>query len=55
MKKKPTFILFRFENNENFKMLHRFFVEERGYDLNVLRTLVVRYPPILGKTEDELL
>lgn len=54
MRKKPAFILFNFTHNEGFKMLHRFFVEERGYDLSVLKTLIMRYPYILSKKEQEL-
>lgn len=31
--------------------LNRFFVEKKGYELDALRTLVVKYPYILGKNE----
>jgi hypothetical protein len=35
-------------------MLNRFFVEERRYNIEVLRTLIMRYPFILSKKEDEI-
>ncbi len=35
-------------------MLHRFFVEERGYKPEVLRTLILRYPVILSKDEEHI-
>ena len=35
-------------------MLQRFFIEERGYELGVLKTLIMRYPYILSKTEQEM-
>ena len=50
MRYKPTFVLFEKESaNEGFLMLHKYFVEERGFDIDVLRTLIVKYPYILSK------
>jgi hypothetical protein len=55
MKKKPAFILFEREaDNEGMKMLYRYFVEERKYDSDVLRTLIMRYPSILSKNEEQI-
>lgn len=55
MKKKPSFILFEKEEaNVGLKMLWRFFVEERKFDIDVLRTLIMKYPSILGKKEEQL-
>lgn len=55
MRYKPTFILFEKESqNEGFLMLHKYFVEERGYDIDVLRTLIVKYPYILSKKRSEI-
>lgn len=34
--------------------LHKVFVEKKGFDLDVVRTLVVKYPYILGKSEEHI-
>lgn len=34
--------------------LYKFFVEKKGFELDVLRTLVIKYPYILGKTEQHI-
>ncbi len=55
MKYKPSFILFEKErDNEGFKGLHRFFVEKKGFDIDTLRTLIVKYPYILSKNEEDI-
>jgi hypothetical protein len=54
MKHKPTFILLDKETSEGMNLLHRFFVEKKGFDIDLLRTLVVKYPYILGKNEEHL-
>ena len=52
VKHRPSFII----SNEEVGMdvLYRFFVEKKGYDIDTLRTLVVKYPFIAGKTEQHL-
>jgi hypothetical protein len=55
MRYKPTFILFEKEGErEGMLLLHKFFVEERGFDIDALRTLIVKYPYLLGKTRKDL-
>lgn len=55
MKKKPSFVLFEKEqDNEGLKMLHKYFVEERGYQMEVLKTLIMRYPYILSKNHEQI-
>jgi len=34
--------------------LYKFFVDKKGFDIDTLRTLVVKYPYIIGKTEENL-
>ena len=34
-------------------VLKKFFVDEKGFDMDTLRTLVVRYPYVLSKTTSE--
>jgi hypothetical protein len=55
MKYKPTFILFEFDspNDGGLKGMIRFFVESRGFDMDVVRTLAVKYPTILSKNEKD--
>lgn len=55
MRYKPTFILFDLQGEkEGMHVLARYFVDKKGFDLDAVRTLVVKYPYILGKTEEEL-
>ena len=53
MKYKPSFILME-KNKEGVHALHNFFVKEKGFEIEVLRTLIVKYPFILGKTPEHL-
>lgn len=54
MKYKPSFILLDFESQkQGMNAINKFFVETKGFDLDTVRTLVVKYPYILGKTIDE--
>jgi hypothetical protein len=34
--------------------IYKVFVEQRKFELDAVRTLIVKYPYILGKTEKEL-
>ncbi len=55
MRYKPTFILFEQEGeNTGIKMVKKFFVDEKRFDMDALRTLVVKYPYILGKTRNDI-
>lgn len=55
MKYKPSFILLdHVSQNEGMNALNRFFVDKKGFDLDAVRTLVVKYPYILSKTEEDL-
>jgi hypothetical protein len=55
MKYKPSFILLdHVGDKEGMHALNKFFVQEKGFDLDAVRTLVVKYPYILGKTTTEL-
>jgi len=35
-------------------MLYKYFVEEKGFDIDALRTLIVKYPYVLGKTRNDV-
>lgn len=51
MKYKPSFILLDIVGDrEGMHGLNKFFVKTKGFDLEYVRTLVVRYPYILSKT-----
>jgi hypothetical protein len=53
MKKKSAFILYDKEaDNEGMKMLYRVLVEDKKFESDVLRTLIMRYPYILSKNEE---
>ena len=54
MKYKPSFIIVDENEKEGIHVLYRYFVTEKGFDLDAVRTLVVKYPYILSKTEDHL-
>jgi hypothetical protein len=55
MRYKPSFILLDHSHpNVGMHALNRFFVEKKGFDLDAVRTLIVKYPYILSKTEQEL-
>ena len=55
MKYKPAFILFEQDsiNDGGLKGMIRFFVDGKGYDMDVVRTLAVKYPAILSKKEKD--
>ena len=54
VKNRPSFILLDKEEKVGMHVLYRFFVEKKGYDIDTLRTLVVKYPYIAGKDEQHL-
>ena len=54
MKSKPTFIIIDERSNEGIHVVHKLLVEDKGFDKDVVRTLVVKYPYILGKTREQL-
>lgn len=50
MKHKPTLILFEQGSDENgLKGMIKFFVNERGFDMDVVRALALKYPFVLSK------
>lgn len=54
MRHRPSFILLDYDKDVGIHVLHKFFVENKGYDIDTLRTLVVKYPYIAGKKEQQL-
>lgn len=54
MRYNPKFILVDHQKEQGIKTLQAFFVNEKGFDAEAVRTLVVRYPYILSKTRNEL-
>lgn len=55
MRHKPSFILFEKDESDGMNLLNRVLVEKKGFLLDTVRTLVVKYPYILGKPEEQLL
>ena len=54
MRYNPKFILFEQTADTGIKNLQSFFVNKLGFQLETVRTLVVRYPYVLSKTQAEL-
>jgi hypothetical protein len=54
MRYKPIFILHELEKHEGINALRKVLVQERGFQPELVRTLVVRYPYIIGKTEKDI-
>lgn len=54
MKHKPSFILFEVSPKIGMNILYKYFVQQKGFDIDLLRTLVVKYPYILQKEEEHL-
>jgi len=53
MKHKPTFILLDIDGDRvGMNGLYKFFVEKLSFDIDAVRTLVVKYPVILSKNVD---
>jgi hypothetical protein len=51
---KPSFLLWQENTNTGMKALSEFFVKKYGFDIELVRTLVVKYPFILSKTQEHL-
>ena len=51
---KPSFLLWKENTNTGMKALSEFFVKKYGFDIELVRTLVVKYPFILSKTQEHL-
>ena len=51
---KPTFLLWQSQTSTGIRSLESFFVKKLGFDIELVRTLVVKYPFILSKTEAQL-
>ncbi|CDW81088.1 UNKNOWN [Stylonychia lemnae] len=54
MRYKPAFILFEHNQDEGMSVIFKVFVEQRKFELDAVRTLVVKYPYILSKSEKQL-
>ena len=54
MRYKPTFLFWKDNNNTGLLTLEAFFVKKYGFDIELVRTLVVKYPYILSKTTEQL-
>lgn len=53
MRYNPKFILLGDDRKTGINVLKSFFVDKKGFQLDSIRTLAVRYPYILSKTEEE--
>lgn len=55
MRYKPSFILLDKQGEgEGMHLMNKYFVDKKGFELDAVRTLIVKYPYILGKSEKEL-
>lgn len=54
MKHKPSFLFSEEEGETGMRTLENYFVKKYGYDYELVKTLVVKYPYILSKTEEQL-
>jgi hypothetical protein len=54
MRYKPSFIILDESQSEGIHVINRYLVEKKGFDKDILRTLIVKYPYILGKDEQAL-
>ncbi len=55
MRYKPSFILYDIDGKSHgMNVLYDYFVKVKGFELDALRTLIVKYPYILSKTSAEL-
>jgi hypothetical protein len=54
MRYNPKFILFEKTPDMGIKTLEAFFVNKLGFTMESVRTLVIRYPYILSKTQEEI-
>jgi hypothetical protein len=51
---KPSFLLWQETQKTGMNTLRDFFVKKYGFDMELVHTLVVKYPFILSKTQDQL-
>lgn len=54
MRYKPAFILFEADKGEGLLAMNRLLIGKKGFKMELVKTLIVRYPYILSKTEKEL-
>ena len=55
MRYNPKFILIDHQKSDQLgiKAMQQFFVDQKGFEMDAVRTLVVRYPYVLSKTQAE--
>jgi mTERF len=53
-KHKPTFVLAIDTDKSGIHIVKKVFIDDKGFPLEYIRTLILKYPYILGKTEEEL-
>ena len=55
MRYKPSFILVDHQQkDEGIQHIYKYFVDKKGFEKDVVRSLVMKYPYILGKSEKHL-
>lgn len=54
MRYKPTFLFWEDNTTTGLLTLENFFCKKYGFDLELVRTIVVKYPYILSKTTEQL-
>lgn len=54
MRFKPTALFWQDNTNNGLLVLEEFFVKKYGFDIELVRTIVVKYPYILSKTTEQL-
>lgn len=54
VKHKPTFLFWEKDLTQGIAMLETLFVKKYGFDIELVRTLVVKYPYILSKSQEHL-
>lgn len=54
MRHKPTFLFWEKDLSKGIAMLEALFVKKYGFDIELVRTLVVKYPFILSKSQEHL-
>ena len=54
MKHKPSFLFAEEDGETGMRTLENYFVKKYGYDYELVKTLVVKYPFMLSKTEAQL-
>lgn len=54
MRHKPSFLFQDEETDKGMQVLEKYFVQNLGYDIELVKTLVIKYPYILNKTVEDL-